>query len=175
MATPLIGWSTCVRIDSLDNATSVGELRKLERIIEKRLARQDLKALDSDSLYFVAIFYKYAAMFIDREYSAKCIRLFEMAGRKAGEVSRNRILRDLAAYRDAVEFEEQKKASRKTLEECMRTDIGVVADAAIALAMSHDTEDNYKKAALPLAEALKKYEKIVRVLRAELKAIKKKS
>ena len=167
----MIGWDICIRIDRIEPATGSKQLKKLEVIIDKRLKGKGLSTLDSDSLFYLARFYKQAAIAISGTYTRKCVRMFRLASKRASEVSRDRIVRELAAFLDAVEFEKQAKESRRALEECMNADIGVVADAAIALAMSYDTVDDYERAVKPLAAAIEKYDIITQELRAELKTM----
>lgn len=169
MVKPMIGWSLCAKLESVDTSTPIEKFKRIERDLERRLAGRDAKSLDSDSLYYLASFYKYASVAMGGKYSAMSIRLFKQASRKASTVSRDRIDRELAAFLDAVEFDKQAKSARRMLKECMNADIGIASDAAIALAMSYDTVDDYKRAIRPLKDALDMYNKMTLRLKSELK------
>lgn len=144
------------------------ELVAIERLLKREASR--IRSYDSDSLYDLARFCRHAAIVgLGPRYTEKCFKYFELARKKASCISKDRITVDCAAFMDAVGPKRLIPRARKMLLHCAEeSDIGVASYAAIAMSMSYDSYNQYRKGIDVLKNTIASYRLVVESMESEV-------
>lgn len=163
-------------VQGLTHRTPVATVTKIGLRVEKYINSNDIDSMDSDSLYYAATYFRIASLHAGG-YKARALKFYKLALQKASDISHMRVLVDMAAYTDAVCGKSTIAFARKELIYCLQADIGIVAYAGVAIAMSYDTGlRGADRATKYVARAVRRYESTTQSLKkthAELQALRR--